>query len=48
MTGWMSSRFTDFLNTCEINADPLSGITPGNLYIEKPPYRTAFVEAEVF
>lgn len=49
MTGWMSSRVTDFLNTCEINADPLSGIiTPGNLDIEKPPYRTAFVEAEVF
>lgn len=48
MTGWMNSSFTDFLNTCEVNADPLSGtITSGNLDFEKPWYRAVFVEAEV-
>ena len=32
----MSSSSTDFLNTYEINADPLSGvITSGNLDTEK-------------
>lgn len=37
VTSWMSSGFTDFVNTYEINADPLSGIiTPGNMDIEKP------------
>lgn len=49
VTGWMSSSFTDFLNTYEINADPLSGIiTSGNLDVEKPQHRALFGKAEVF
>lgn len=49
MTEWMGISFTDFLNTYEINADPLSEvITSGNLDMEKPWYKAVFVEAEVF
>jgi hypothetical protein len=43
----MSSSFTDFLNTHEINADSLSGIiTSRNVDIANHWYRAVIVEAE--
>lgn len=43
VTGWMSSSFTDFLNTYEINADPLPGIINLEIWTLKSPSTELFL-----